>query len=173
MPLHPVLPHAPFEIWGIDYVGPIKPAAKGSQARYIVVATDYLTKWVEAKVVRKFDAKSTTKFIYENIITRFGCPMEIVLYWGTHFINEVISELLKTFLVVHRRSTPYYPRGNGQAESTNKVLSSILTKICDVKKNDWEHKLHAALWTYKTAYKTSTGQTPFQLAYGMEAVMPT
>ena len=80
--------------------------------------------------------------------------------------------MLKTFLVVHRRRTPYYPRGNGQAESKNKVLGSIMTKICEVKRNDWEHKLHVALWAYRTAYKTSTCQTPFQLAYGMEVVMP-
>jgi len=85
----------------------------------------------------------------------------------------VNSELLKTFLVVHRGSTPYYPRGNGQPESTNKVLRTILTKICEFKRNDSEHKLHAALWAYRTAYKTSTGQIPFQLTYGMEVVMPT
>ena len=78
MSLHPVLPQAPFEKWGLDYVGPIKPATRGSQVRYIIVATYYLTKWVEAKAVRRADAKSTTKFIYENIITHFGCPMEIV-----------------------------------------------------------------------------------------------
>jgi hypothetical protein len=172
MPLHPVMPQAPFEKWGIDYVGPIKPAARGSQARYIIVATDYLTKWAEAKAVRKADAKSTAKFLYENIITRFGCPLELVSDQGTHFINEVIGELLRTFLIIHRKSTPYYPRANGQAESTNKVLSSILTKICEVKRNDWEHKLHSALWAYRTAFKTTTGQTPFQLACGMEAVMP-
>ena len=51
-------------------------------------------------------------------------------------------------------------------------MSTILTKICEVKKNEWEHKLYAALWAYRTAFKTSTGQTLFQLAYGMEAVMP-
>ena len=86
-----------------------------------------MTKWAEAKAVRKIDAKSTTKFLYENIITRFSCPMEIVYDLGTHFINEVINELLQTFPIVHRKSTPYYPRGNAQVESTNKVLSAILT----------------------------------------------
>ena len=138
------------------YVGPIKPTTKGSQAIYIIVVTYYLTKWAKAKAVRKVDAKSTAKFLYENIITLFGCPMEIVSDWGTHFINEVISELLQTFFIVHRKSTPYYPRGNGQVESTNKVLSTILTKICEVKRNDWEHKLYVALWAYRTAFKTST-----------------
>jgi hypothetical protein len=172
MPLHPVLPQLPFEKWGLDYVGPIKPAARGSQARYIKVATDYMTKWAEARAVRKADARSTTKFIYEHIITRFGCPIEMVTDRGTHFINEVITELLTKFMVIHRKSTPYYPRRNGQAESTNKILSGILTKICEVKRTDWETKLHFALWAYRTAYKTSVGQTPFQLVYGLEAVMP-
>jgi hypothetical protein len=172
MPLHPVLPQLPFEKWGLDYVGPIKPAARGSQARYIIVATDYMTKWAEARAVRKADARSTARFIYEHVITRFGCPIELVTDRGTHFINEVITELLGKFMIIHRKSTPYYPRGNGQAESTNKILSGILTKICEVKRTDWESKLHSALWAYRTAYKTSTGQTPFQLVYGIEAVIP-
>ena len=91
MPLHLVLPQSPFDKWGMDYVGPIKLTARGSQARYIIVATDYMTKWAEAKAVRKVGACSTAKFIYKNIITRFGCPIEIVTDQGTHFINQVIT----------------------------------------------------------------------------------
>lgn len=160
MPLHPVLPQLPFEKWGLDYVGPIKPAARGSQARYIIVATYYITKWVEARVVRKVDARSTVRFIYEQVITKFGFPIEMVTNRGIHFINEVITELLGKFMIIHMKSTPYYPRGNGQDESTNKILSGILTKICEVKRIDWESKLHSTLWAYRTAYKTSTGQNP-------------
>ena len=106
MPLHPVLLQSPFEKWGLDYVGPIKLAARGSQARYIIVAIDYITKWAKAKAVRKVDARSTAKCIYEHIITIFGCPLEIVTGQGTHFINQVIIELLGTFMVIHRKSTP-------------------------------------------------------------------
>ena len=95
-------------------MGPIKPAVRGSQARYIIVATDYMTKWVEARVIRKVDVKSIARFIYEQAITRFGCPIEMVIDRGTHFINEVISEMLVKFMIIHRKSTPYYPRGNGQ-----------------------------------------------------------
>ena len=91
MPLNLVLPQSPFEKWGLDYVGPIKPVARGSQAQYIIVATDYMTKWAEAKAVRKANAYSTAKFIYENIITRFGFLIEIVTDQGTHFINQVIT----------------------------------------------------------------------------------
>ena len=113
MQLHLVLPQLPFEKWGLDYLGPIKPATRESQARYIVVARDYMTKWAEARVVRKVDAWSTTRFIYKQVITIFGCPIEMVTDRGTHFINEVINELLGKFMIIHRKSTPYYPRGNG------------------------------------------------------------
>jgi len=67
---------------------------------------------------------------------------------GTHFINDVITELLSKFMVIHRKSTPYYPRANGQAVSTNMILSEILTKICEVKRTDWESKLRSTLWAY-------------------------
>jgi len=78
MPLHYVLPQLPFEKWGLDYVGPIKPVAWGSQAWYIIVTTDYMTKLVEAQAIHKVDARKTTMFIYEKIITQFGCHLKIV-----------------------------------------------------------------------------------------------
>ena len=71
-------------------------------------------------------------------------------------------------MISHRKSTPYYPRANGQAESTNKILIAILTKIVGVKRNDWGTKLSAALWAYRTLYKVATGCTPFKLVYGLE-----
>ena len=95
------------------------------------MAIDYVTKWAEAKATRKADANATAKFLFENIITRFGCPFEIVSDNGTHFINEVIKELTSSFMISHHKSTPYYPQANGQAESTNKTLISILTKTVE------------------------------------------
>ena len=129
-----------------------------------------MTKWVEAKAIRKFDACSTVKFIYEHIITIFGCPIETVTDQGTHFINQVITKLLSTFMVIHRKDNPYYPEGNGQAKSTNKFINGILTKICEVKRTDWESKLYASMWAYRTTEKTTIEHTPFQLVYGLEAV---
>ena len=76
------------------------------------------------------------------------------------------------FMILHRKSTPYYPRANGQAESTNKILIAILTKAVGVKRTDWGTKLSAALWAYRTLYKVATGCTAFKLVYGLEAVMP-
>jgi len=107
-----------------------------------------MTKWVEARVVQKAIARNTAQFIDEKIVTQFGCPIEMVTDRGTHFINKVIIELLSKFMVVHRKNIPCYPKGNGQAESTNKILSEIWTKICEVNRIDWESKLHSSLWAY-------------------------
>ena len=78
MPHQPVLPLEPFQKWGLDFVGPFKPAAAQTGNRYIIVATDYCTKWVEAKALRDNTALSTAKFLYECIWCRYGCPIELV-----------------------------------------------------------------------------------------------
>ena len=84
MPLRPLMATCAFAKWGIDFIGPIKPPARGSHAEYILVATDYLTKWVEAKATVKNDARTTDKFLYEYIFTRYGLPIELVSDQGTH-----------------------------------------------------------------------------------------
>jgi hypothetical protein len=172
MPHHPVLPLEPFQKWGLDFVGPFKPPAMRTGNRYIIVATDYCTKWVEAKALRDNTAASTAKFLYECIWCRYGCPIELISDQGGHFLGQVIESLTTFYAVVHKRSTPYYPQANGLAESTNKTLQNILRKIVNENRTDWDTKLPSALWAYRTAYKTSIRTTPFRLAFGLEAVMP-
>ena len=109
MPLRPVMAARAFAKWGIYFVVPIKPPACHTHAEYIIVATDYLTKWVEAKATVKNDARTTPKFLYEYVFTRYGLPIEIVSDQGVHFINDVIEFLLEEFMVIHRRSAPYHP----------------------------------------------------------------
>ena len=115
----------------------------------------------------KNDAHTTEKFLYENIFVRFGLPIEIVSDQGTHFINAIVGELLNEFLVAHRKSAPYHPQANGQAESTNKVLCTALTKIVEGNRSHWEKKLPSVLWAYRTAYKTAVGSTP-HLSWSMD-----
>ncbi|MCO5596949.1 hypothetical protein L7F22_051020 [Adiantum nelumboides] len=171
MPLRSMMEARAFAKWGIDFVGPCPPTYK-SHAQYIIVVTDYLTKWVEAKATTKNDAKTTAQFLYENIFTRYGLPIEIVSDRGTHFINEVIEQLLDEFMVIHRKSAPYHPQANGQAESTNNILVTVLTKIVSESRADWDQKLHLALWAYRVAYKTSIDTTPFNMVYGIQAILP-
>jgi transposase InsO family protein len=136
MPHQPVLPLEPFQKWGLHFVGPFHPAAAQTGNRYILVVTDYYTKWVEAKALRDNTAQSTAKFLYEYIWCRYRCPIELVSDQGAHFVNDVIRGLTEHYAVVHRRSTVYYPRGNGLAESTNKTLQTILRKIVEANRTD-------------------------------------
>ena len=75
-------------------------------------------------------------------------------------------------MIIHNKSPPYHPQANGQAESTNKILKSVLTKIVGTTKTDWELKLHSAVWAYRVAFKTSIGTTPFNMVFGLDAILP-
>ena len=98
MPLQPMLSTQAFAKWGPNFVRPIKLPAKSTHAEYILVTTDYLTKWVESKATIKNNARTTAKFLYENIFARYGLPIELMSDQGTHFINEVIEYLLQEFI---------------------------------------------------------------------------
>ena len=126
MPLQPQLLIEPFERWALNFVGPITPASKGKS--YILVYMDYVTKWIEAKALPRAMDQAVEDFQYEDIFSHFGVPREIVTNQGTQFTSKLIQSLMQQFKIKHRFSTPYHPQPNGQAESTNKVLESILIK---------------------------------------------
>ena len=143
MPDQPILPLQPFRKWGLDFVGPFKPPVARTRNKYILVAvTNYCTKWAEAKTLRDNTTASTAKFLYEHIWCRFGCPIEIVSNQGGHFINHAVWELTAHYVVVHKKSTPYYPQANGLAKSTNKTLQNSLKQFVNDNRTDWDDKLH-------------------------------
>ena len=96
----------PFQKWGLDILGPFTPTAARTGNKYILVATDYYTKWVVAKPLRDNTTASTTKFLYEHIWCRSGCPIELISDQGGHFLNVVIAGLTQHYAVVHKKSTP-------------------------------------------------------------------
>ena len=77
----------PFDKWDMDFVGPINPPGKWTGACYIITATNYLTRWVQVALVVDCTATMTTMFIFENIMTRFGCPRILMSDEGSHFVN--------------------------------------------------------------------------------------
>jgi hypothetical protein len=103
------LPKEPFMKRRFDFVGPIKPTRKSTWNKYILITTNYVTKWVEARALRTNTTIVTTNFLYECILTKFGCPLTIVTIQGVHFINDAIKYLTGHFLMKHVSSTTYYP----------------------------------------------------------------
>jgi transposase InsO family protein len=130
-----ILLEEPFQKWGLDFIEPIKSANCYSSNQYILVATDYATKWVD-KTLRTNIVNVTMKFLYDHIFTRFGCPLTVLTNQGTHFINNVIRYLTDHFILRHINSIVYYPQGNGQRESINKVFGTLFTKLVNENWND-------------------------------------
>lgn len=172
MPLIPINPSRMFEIWAIDFVGPFSIPGQRTGARYIITAVEFVTKWAEAEAVDTCSSEVAAKFIYDNIIVRFGCPLTLISDQGTHFINKTIAVLTKEFNITHLKTAAYHPQANGAVESFNKTLVKGLTKICNQDKNDWDDKNPAILWAYRTVYKRLTNHMPFRLVYGQEVVVP-
>ncbi len=133
--------------WGLDFVGPIKLARRYIGNKYILVATNYATKQVEAITLRTNITIATIKNNYECLLIRFGCPLTIVIDQGVHFINDAIKYLTYHFLMKHVSFTTYYPQGNGQVESTNKVLGTLLTKLVSENRTDWDEHLSIMLFS--------------------------
>jgi transposase InsO family protein len=170
MPLQPQVVLEPFERWAMDFVGPIHPPS--NQKVYILVCTDYMTKWVEAKALIRASEEVVLAFLFENIFVRFGVPRELVTDGGPPFTSHKFEALLSKYHVLHRIASPYHPQGNGQVESTNKVIEAILTKTVRENHKDWSDRLHEALWAYRTTWRSTTGFSPYELVYGKSPVFP-
>ena len=117
----------PFHTWGLDLIGPINPPSNGHI--WILVATEYFTKWVKAIPLKKATGAAMANFIQKHIITRFGIPRRLISDNGTPFINKDMKNLTEACYIKHGRSTPYYPQRNGQTEATNRVIQKILKKM--------------------------------------------
>ena len=149
LPLHVYLPLVPFERWGIDYIGEVHPHSSTNMA-YIVVATEYLTKWTESTSERTDTAAHAATFLFKNIISRFGCPKNLVSDRGAHFLVSTIKAITIRFQIDHRITISYHPQTNDQTERVKGTLVTILRKTIRDSKRDWDVKLTAALWAYMT-----------------------
>ncbi|GKD58857.1 reverse transcriptase domain-containing protein [Tanacetum coccineum] len=134
-----------FDVWAIDFMGPF-PSSHGN--KYILVAVDYLSKWVEAKALPINDARVVVKFL-KSLFARFGTPRAI--------ISDPIA---------------YYPQMSSQVEVSNRGLKRILERTVRENRASWSDKLDDALWAFYTAFKTPIGCTTYKLVYGKSCHLP-
>eukprot|EP00253_Pinus_taeda_P013132 PITA_13132 len=125
----------PFERWALDFIDPKNPSS--NQKTYILVATEYVTKWVEEEALPRATEDSVIHFIFQ-LFVRYGLPRE----------------------------------ENGQVESTNKVIETILTKTIASHRHDWATRLLEALWAYRKTWRNTMGYSPNQLVFGKEPIFP-
>ncbi|GJW02023.1 reverse transcriptase domain-containing protein [Tanacetum coccineum] len=157
-----------FDVWGIDFMGPFP---SSNRNKYILVAIDYVSKWVEAQAFPTSDARNVVNFL-KRLFARFRIPKALISDRGTHFCNYQMEKAMKRYGVVHRFSTAYHPQINGQVKNTNRALKHILKKTIRNNRKDWLYKLDDALWAFRTAFKTPLGTTPFRIIYGKACHLP-
>ncbi|GJX56853.1 reverse transcriptase domain-containing protein [Tanacetum coccineum] len=157
-----------FDVLGIDFIGPF-PSLRGN--KYILVAVDYLSKWVEAKALPTNDVRVVVKFL-KSIFARFETPRAIISDRGTHFCNDQFAKVMSKYGVTHRLATAYHPQTSSQVEVSNRGLKRILERTVGENRTLWSDKLDEALWAFRTAFKTPIGCTPYKLLYGKSCHLP-
>jgi hypothetical protein len=158
-----------FDVWGIDFMGPF-PNSEGCE--YILVAVDYVSKWVEALPCRAADAMHSKRMFHKVIFPRYGVPRIVISGGGPHFIDQTFRKALTEVGVDHRIATPYHPQMSAQAETSDKQTKNILQNMVNQMGRSWKSNLSEALWAYQTAFKMSIGMTPYQLVYGKTYHLP-
>jgi hypothetical protein len=119
-----------FDVWGINFMGPF-PNSDGYE--YILVAVDYVSKWVETLPCRATNAMHSKRMFHEVIFPRYGLSRIVISDGGSHFIDWTFQKALMEVRVDHRIVTPYHPQSSSQVETLNKKIKNILQKTV----NQW------------------------------------
>jgi IS30 family transposase len=169
MSLNNILEVEVFDVWGIDYMGHFPSSCNN---KFILVAVDYVSKWVEVIPSPTADSKVVQRLFKKVIFSRLDVPKAVISDGGSHFINRQLNNLLKKYGVTHKVATPYHPQTSGQVEVSNREIKNILQKTVSRLRKDWSLKLDDALWAYRTGYKTPIGMTPYKMIYGKPCHLP-
>ncbi|XP_074374821.1 uncharacterized protein LOC141715244 [Apium graveolens] len=155
---------------GIDLIGDL-PKAKGG-VKYAVVAVDYFTKWAEVEPLATITVKKLKDFVYRAIVCRYGIPYQLISDNGKQFDSKEMREFCEALGIKKGFSAISHPQTNGQTEAINKIIKRTLKGKLEESKGNWPEELPKVLWSYNTTPRSTTGETPFSLSYGCEAMIP-
>jgi hypothetical protein len=167
--LCPIIKPWPFS-WGLDFIGEIHPSSSKGY-RFVLVATDYFTKWTEVVPLRNMTHKELIEFVQGHIIHRFGIPQTMMTDQGSSFMSHQFREFVRSFNIKLMNSSPYYAQANRQAKSNNRTLIRLVKKKIEDYPRRWHEVLSEVLWAYRTSQHSATKVTPFELVYGQEAIL--
>ncbi|GKA25683.1 reverse transcriptase domain-containing protein [Tanacetum coccineum] len=168
--LTPIMSLWPFYKCGIDIAGPFLEGL--GKVKFLIVAIDYFTKWIEAKPVATITGNQVKKFVWDNIVCRFGLPGEIVSDNGKQFCDNPFKDLCEKLCIRQCFTSVKHPQTNGLIERANISLREGIKARLDERSKDWIGELSHVLWAHRTMIKSSNGETSFSLTCGTEAVIP-
>ncbi|GJU32267.1 reverse transcriptase domain-containing protein, partial [Tanacetum coccineum] len=142
------------------------------KAKFLIVAIDYFTKWIEAKPVATITGNQVKRFVWDNIVCKFGLPGEIVSDNGKQFRDNLFKDWCEKLCIRQCFAFVKHPQENGLVERENRSLGEGIKARLDERSKDWIGELSHVLWAHRTMIKSSNKETPFLLTYDMEAVIP-
>ena len=154
----------------VDCLGPLP--VTWLDNRYLVVFTEYLTKWPEIFAVPTIDAETIAKLLVNEIIPRHGAPRTLLSDRGKNFLSLLVAEVCKLYSIKKINTTSYHPQKDGLVERMNSTLCQTLSMFVSKNHKDWAVFVPSALFAFRTSPSESTGETPFYLLYGREARLP-
>ena len=169
-PSLPIPVEGAFDRVAVDVLGPFPPSSKGS--RYIVVFSDYLTRWVEAFPVPSVEATVIARLLIDEIISRHGAPRVLLSDRGTNFLSKVVAEVCKIFQIQKVNTSSYHPQTDGLVERFNSTLCQSLSIYVSKKQKDWDDFAPLILFAHRTCVLNAIGDSPFYVLYGREPRLP-
>ena len=160
----------PFEFVGVDVVGPFPRSDAGNL--YIIVFTDYLTRWVEAFATPDHTAMTVARVLLDGVVARHGPPRVLLSDNGAEFRSQLLKAITELMGMERRFSSPYHPQCNGLTERANGSIVALLSMVADSGQRDWDQRLPMVLFSHRSAVNATFGMSPFRMLYGREAVLP-
>ena len=160
----------PMERLAIDILGELPLTHNGN--KYILVISDYFTKWTEALPMPNMEACTVAKILVENVLCRFGIPQKIHSDQGRQFESNLFQEMCKILGIEKTRTTPYHPESDGMVERFNRTLAAMLSAYVSDNHRDWDEQLPYVMMAYRSAEHETTGMSPNMLMFGREVSTP-
>jgi hypothetical protein len=166
-----IQPTWPLQRWGLDLLGPLPPAQ--GNLKYVVVAVEYFSKWIEAKPLATITSVTIQKFFWQNIVCRFGVPKAITVDNGIQFDAETFKEFCGQIGTKIHFASVRHLESNGLVKRANDIIMMrIMKSIFNQPRGKWPDELIKVVWSHNTTSSRSTGFTPFKLLFGDEAITP-